>query len=164
MRVANLQRLLEIWLVSAILGCGGASPTVANPAGPAAVDATPRAVLGFTSQAPSQVYASETSFALAATDQIYVVADWADVSATQSEELTLLEPNGHVYYSTSIPFTGALGSDRSVTTLPDGTVRATFVFEIAGTPVESYQLTGTWTVLLTLEGGSPGTSTAFELY
>jgi len=149
--------------VAALCGCGpgasrdGGSNVELLPHG------TPELSLGFSADAPTTTYVSVDQFELATTTQIRVVADFANVETVGAERLDLYGPNGNLWYTTVIPFTGATGSDRAVTALPDGSLRAIYVLEVAGTPIETYQMTGAWRAAATLDGTATAVSRTFEL-
>ena len=123
----------------------------------------PTVTLGFTVDAPSGAYASVATFQLFTTTSIHVVADFQNAGADGAERLELRGPSGIVYYSLTIPFTGATGSDRSVALMPDGSYRVMYVLEVAGTSIEMYQMTGTWTVRAVLDGTTISATETFQL-
>ena len=124
----------------------------------------PTCALGISAAAPSGAYTSVDRYELFSTNQVYLVADFANVSASQAERLDLYAPSGSLWYATLITFNGATGSDRAVVVLPDGTTRVTYLLEVAGTPIETFNMTGTWRVTVTLDGTTTSTSRTFELY
>jgi len=155
--------LLTSLLAAAITACGGGEGTsggedpITPPEGPPAI------ALGFTDEVPAPSYVPESSFALAAVTSVRVVADWSNVTADQAQRLELRTPNGLVWTTTTIPFTGATGSDRSVTALADGKVRVVYVLEVAGTPIELQGMTGTWQATATLDGTATSATAGFAL-
>jgi hypothetical protein len=124
----------------------------------------PTVALGFALDAPAAAYTSLDAFELFTTTRIRIVADFANAGPDGAERLELRAPGGNLWYGTVIPFTGATGSDRSVTVLPDGSYRVIYVLEVAGTTIETYQRTGTWIAIASLDGADVSASKAFELY
>jgi hypothetical protein len=148
-----------------LAGCGGAPGDLVD--GGSGIGPTqagdPAVALGFTAEVPVGSYTSAETFELFTTPSIRVVADFSNVGAEGVERLELRAPSGIVWFTTVIPFSGATGSDRSVTELPDGSYRVVFVLEVAGTPIETYQMTGAWTASAVLDGTSTGASGTFQL-
>ena len=150
----------------ALSACGAGPGALGSGAGIQSThqEAGPSVVVGLTSDDPAGAYTSTTSFEIANTLEVRVVADWSGVAADGSERLQLRAPDGNVYYATSIPFTGATGSDRSVSVLDDGTLRTVYVLQVAGTPIEQYAMTGTWSVSVALDGADTSASVSFQLW
>jgi len=149
-----------------LAGCGGAPPSDPTDGGNGiepGQSGDPAVALGFTAEAPAGAYASVAAFELFTTTSVRVVADFANVGADGAERLALRGPSGIVYYTTVIPFTGATGSDRSVTVLPGGAYRVVYLLEVAGTPIETFQMTGAWTAEVVLDGTATSATEAFEL-
>jgi hypothetical protein len=156
---------LALLAVAALSGCGGGPGTgsdgnssiVSDPGG------TPALSLGFSVEVPAAAYTSVEAFELFTTTQVRVVTDVTNVGPDQAERLDLYAPTGNLWFSTVIPFSGATGSDRTVTVLPDGSFRSIYVLEVAGTPIETFQMTGAWRATATLEGTTTTASKTFAL-
>ncbi len=119
----------------------------ATPSDPAA----PSAVIRFTSAEPVGEILASNDFPLHGTLAVHVVVEWSGVPAGSVQRLDLLKPSGLLYAS-------------AAATIPaDG--RTVYTLQIAGTPVESYEMTGTWVALARLEGDrEPLSASAWTLY
>lgn len=110
--------------------------------------------LGFAQD--SQTNAFATSFPIATTVEVWIAADWSGLAAGSShtQRLDLYAPNGTLYQSTTVSFTAS----------SSGTARAWDYLYVAGTPVQSYDMVGTWTAQVSLDGGPVAGTGAFALY
>jgi len=90
-----------------------------------------------------------TSFSLGSLRDLQVNVDWNNVpGGTHTQELTFLLPNGVLYQTVSHGFglaEGALGAPSISDAMP-----------VAGTYVTQRQLTGEWTVQVSLDGAVVG--------
>jgi len=156
-------------LLAALAACAsGEDPAVdgmaAKKRGPP--PPAPTAAIGFSTARVDGPFASATHFPIAATPQIEIAVDWTGVSGSQSQRLDVVAPNGQLYASAVVAFattTQAAGSEVQATLQPDGSYRVWSTLQVSGTPIEMYQLVGTWTVSATLTGG-PTFAATFTLY
>jgi hypothetical protein len=127
------------------------SKKTSEPPTPTPSPALPSAAIRFTSAVPVGDFLDSTEFPLHETLQIHVVVDWSNVPAASVQRLDLIKPNGLLYAS------------ATATVPADG--RAVYTLQVAGTPVEMYGMTGTWTAYVRLEDArEPLAASAWTLY
>jgi hypothetical protein len=91
----------------------------------------------------------ETNFSLSSIRDLQVSLDWKNIpGGTHTQEIALLLPNGVVYQTVSQGFgvdQGALGSPTVSDVIP-----------VAGTSITQREMTGQWTVQVSLDGSLLG--------
>jgi hypothetical protein len=93
--------------------------------------------------------AGETNFSLSSLRDLQVSLDWKNIpGGTHTQEIALLLPNGVVYQTVSHGFgvdVGSLGSPTVSDSIP-----------VAGTLITQREMTGQWTVQVSLDGAVLG--------
>lgn len=89
---------------------------------------------------------------LATLKRLAIDATYQGEPGTHSLRLDVLGPNGQLYAQ-------LLGTLQAG---PDGAGAASDSLEVAGTPVEGYHMTGTWRVVLSMDGGQALASASVE--
>lgn len=130
---------------------GGKDPVVVPP--------SPSVVLAFAAAAPAGAFEPIVSATIMDTATLYVVADWKNAPSGAAERLDVLMPGGALYASLELPIGETDRGDVQFQVLEDGTRRVTYLLQVWGTPIESYQMTGPWSARVTLVGGT-ATATA----
>lgn len=133
-------------------------PVVAQPDAPA----EPSVEVTFATATGDGTFQPVTSASIAATQAMYVVAEWTGVADTATEQLQLLTPKAQLFFATSFPLAPS-ESQPQVVVLADGTVRAIYRIGIWGTTIAQYRRTGTWTAHVQLEGSDVGAAATVEL-
>lgn len=133
----------------------------ADPPATPAAPAEPSVTVAFAVAASDGSLQPATTASIAATQAMYVVAEWRDLPADATEELVLVSPSGSIYMSPSFPLVDGQGA--TVETLVTGAVRATYRVGIWGTTIASYRRTGTWTATVDLVGGTATASATISL-
>lgn len=169
----NCFRTLGLAAAAALLlACGGelvddtAQPGTPGAPGTVLVpdDAAPSVTVAFAATAPAGSFDPLTAATIFDTATLYVVADWKDLPAgAAAQRLDVLMPGGALYASLELPVAETGRGDVQFRTLEDGTRRVTYLLQVWGTPIESYQITGPWSVRVTLVGGSATASASVAL-
>lgn len=155
-----------------LLACGGevvadgtAEPVTPGTPGTVLVpgDAAPAVTIAFAAAAPAGSFDPLASASIQDTRILYVVADWKDLPAGAAERLDILMPGGALYASLELPIGETQRGDLQFQVLEDGTRRVTYLLQVWGTPIESYQITGPWSASVTLVGGTASASAGITL-
>jgi len=154
-----------------LAACGGdlvdatAKPVTPDAPGTVLVpgDAAPSVTLAFAAAAPAGSFDPLASTTIQDTATLYVVADWKNLPAGAAERLDVLMPGGALYASLELPVGETTRGDVQFQLLADGTRRVTYLLQVWGTPIESYQITGPWSASVTLVGGTAGATASVVL-
>jgi hypothetical protein len=155
-----------------LLACGGeltddgAQPGTPGAPGTVLVpdEAAPSVTLAFAAAAPTGSFDPLASAVLHDTATLYVVADWKNLPAgAAAQRLDVLMPGGALYAGLELPVGETARGDVQFRTLEDGTRRVTYLLQVWGTPIESYQITGPWSARVTLVGGTASATAGVTL-
>jgi hypothetical protein len=126
-----------------IIGCAESSPMSSGGTGtPTPADAS--AVVTVCNQTPDGC-SQNTSFSLATIRDLSVHVQWTNVApGTQTQTLQLLDPGRGSYQVTNSSFVVADGSNGQAST--------DVLIPVSGSMITQRQITGTWTIQVTLNG------------
>lgn len=148
----NSFSLIAVALVASTAALGGCATRSSSPTPvPEPVAQNPQlelAVRVCDSETPNCT--GETNFNLSSVRDLQVNTDWKNMpGGTHTQEITFLLPNGVVYQTVSHGFGVAEGTF--------GTPTISDAMPVAGTYITQRELTGDWTVQVSLDGAVVGT-------
>lgn len=137
---------LMVALLGAAAALGGCATTSSSPTPvPPVVNTAPLELAVRVCDSGTPNCPGETKFSLGSLHDLQVNVDWKNMpGGTHTQEITFLLPNGVVYQSMSHGFgvtEGVLGSPTVGGAMP-----------VAGTYITQRELTGQWTVKVSLDG------------